>query len=96
MKDKLNLIAARLRVLADDVEGQDLVEYALLAGFVAVAAARAATLSSTQYGGPLCSASLICGSNSTGYVATNVAKTSSSTPYSSACWRSVWGYSHLI
>ncbi len=38
MKDKLNLIAARIRVLADDVEGQDLVEYALLAGFVAVAA----------------------------------------------------------
>ena len=38
MKDKLNLIAARIRVLADDIEGQDLVEYALLAGFVAVAA----------------------------------------------------------
>lgn len=38
MKDKLNLIAARIRVLADDIEGQDVVEYALLAGFVAVAA----------------------------------------------------------
>ena len=29
---------ARLRVLRDDVEAQDLVEYALLAGFIAVAA----------------------------------------------------------
>ncbi len=38
MKDKLNTIISRLRLLAEDTEGQDLVEYALLAGFVAVAA----------------------------------------------------------
>lgn len=38
MKDKLNMIISRLRLLAEDAEGQDLVEYALLAGFVAVAA----------------------------------------------------------
>jgi len=38
MKEKLNLIISRLRLLAEDAEGQDLVEYALLAGFVAVAA----------------------------------------------------------
>jgi pilus assembly protein Flp/PilA len=38
MKDRLNMIISRLRLLAEDTEGQDLVEYALLAGFVAVAA----------------------------------------------------------
>lgn len=35
---QLERMIARLRLLVDDVEGQDLVEYALLAGFVAVAA----------------------------------------------------------
>ncbi|MGH7485878.1 MAG: Flp family type IVb pilin [bacterium] len=38
MKHKIDLLWNRLRLLADDTEGQDLVEYALLAGFVAVAA----------------------------------------------------------
>lgn len=38
MNAKLNLIVLKLRTLVDDEEGQDLVEYALLAGFVAVAA----------------------------------------------------------
>ena len=38
MKDKLNRLICRIRMLADDIEGQDMVEYALLAGFVAVAA----------------------------------------------------------
>ena len=38
MKESLNRIIMRLRLLAEDAEGQDLVEYALLAGFVAVAA----------------------------------------------------------
>jgi pilus assembly protein Flp/PilA len=38
MKHRLNWLAARLRLLVDDAKGQDLVEYALLAGFVAVAA----------------------------------------------------------
>lgn len=38
MKHKIDLFIHRLRLLIDDVEGQDLVEYALLAGFVAVAA----------------------------------------------------------
>ena len=38
MKYKLNWLLARLRLLAEDAKGQDLVEYALLAGFVAVAA----------------------------------------------------------
>jgi pilus assembly protein Flp/PilA len=38
MKHKIELLWNRLRLLADDTEGQDLVEYALLAGFVAVAA----------------------------------------------------------
>lgn len=38
MKHKFDLMISRLRLLADDAEGQDLVEYALLAGFVAVAA----------------------------------------------------------
>jgi pilus assembly protein Flp/PilA len=32
------LIACRLRRVAGDVQGQDLIEYALMAGFVAVAA----------------------------------------------------------
>lgn len=38
MNSKLNLIVLKLRTLVEDEEGQDLVEYALLAGFVAVAA----------------------------------------------------------
>ena len=38
MNSKLNLLLLKLRTLAEDEEGQDLVEYALLAGFVAVAA----------------------------------------------------------
>ncbi|MBI1355336.1 MAG: Flp family type IVb pilin [Acidobacteria bacterium] len=38
MSSKLNLLLLKLRTLAEDEEGQDLVEYALLAGFVAVAA----------------------------------------------------------
>lgn len=38
MQDKLNAIFIRLQRLASEEEGQDLVEYALLAGFVAVAA----------------------------------------------------------
>lgn len=38
MKQNLNRLLCRLRLLAEDVKGQDLVEYALLAGFVAVAA----------------------------------------------------------
>ena len=38
MKKKFNLLLHKIRVLAEDNEGQDLVEYALLAGFVAVAA----------------------------------------------------------
>jgi pilus assembly protein Flp/PilA len=38
MNDKLILLYIRLRRLVKDTEGQDLVEYALLAGFVAVAA----------------------------------------------------------
>jgi pilus assembly protein Flp/PilA len=38
MKYKIELLWNRLRLLIDDTEGQDLVEYALLAGFVAVAA----------------------------------------------------------
>jgi pilus assembly protein Flp/PilA len=38
MNDKLMLLYIRLRQLVKDAEGQDLVEYALLAGFVAVAA----------------------------------------------------------
>jgi pilus assembly protein Flp/PilA len=38
MNDKLMYLYIRLRQLAEDTEGQDLVEYALLAGFVAVAA----------------------------------------------------------
>jgi pilus assembly protein Flp/PilA len=38
MKHKIELLWTRLCLLIDDTEGQDLVEYALLAGFVAVAA----------------------------------------------------------
>jgi pilus assembly protein Flp/PilA len=38
MKQKIELLWNRLRLLIDDTEGQDLIEYALLAGFVAVAA----------------------------------------------------------
>ncbi len=38
MTHKMELLCNRLRLLIDDSEGQDLVEYALLAGFVAVAA----------------------------------------------------------
>ena len=38
MKKKLDLFLSRMRLLIDDAAGQDLVEYALLAGFVAVAA----------------------------------------------------------
>jgi pilus assembly protein Flp/PilA len=38
MNDYLIRLTIRLRDLIDDREGQDLVEYALLAGFVAVAA----------------------------------------------------------
>ena len=37
MKESLNRIIMRLRLLAEDAEGQDLVEYALLAALVAVA-----------------------------------------------------------
>ena len=38
MKDSINALLLRLRNLVDETEGQDMVEYALLAGFVAVAA----------------------------------------------------------
>ena len=38
MSLKLNMLLLKLRALAEDEEGQDLIEYALLAGFVAVAA----------------------------------------------------------
>ncbi len=38
MKHQLDYMLTRLRLFIDDSEGQDLVEYALLAGFVAVAA----------------------------------------------------------
>ena len=38
MLNKMNWLVLRVRQLIDDEEGQDLVEYALLAGFVAVAA----------------------------------------------------------
>ena len=38
MKHKIELLLGRIRLLVEDTEGQDLVEYALLAGFVAVAA----------------------------------------------------------
>ena len=38
MKHKIERLWNRLCLLVDDTEGQDLVEYALLAGFVAVAA----------------------------------------------------------
>ena len=38
MKNKLNTLLSKIRLLVEDSEGQDLIEYALLAGFVAVAA----------------------------------------------------------
>ena len=38
MKRNLEFLASRIRLLVDDAEAQDMVEYALLAGFVAVAA----------------------------------------------------------
>ena len=38
MKDRINALIFRVRSLVDNDEGQDMVEYALLAGFVAVAA----------------------------------------------------------
>ncbi len=38
MTDKINMLLLRLRGLVDETEGQDMVEYALLAGFVAIAA----------------------------------------------------------
>ena len=38
MKEKFNALFIQLRRLVKDSEGQDLIEYALLAGFVAVAA----------------------------------------------------------
>ncbi len=38
MVKKFELIRARLLMLIDETEAQDMVEYALLAGFVAVAA----------------------------------------------------------
>ncbi len=38
MKNKFKLLLHKIRLLSEDNEGQDLVEYALLAGFVAVAA----------------------------------------------------------
>ncbi len=38
MKSKFDLLVNRIRLLAENTEAQDMVEYALLAGFVAVAA----------------------------------------------------------
>ncbi len=38
MMDRINMYLLKLRGLVDDNKGQDMVEYALLAGFVAVAA----------------------------------------------------------
>ena len=38
MKNKLDLLINRIRILAEDTKAQDMIEYALLAGFVAVAA----------------------------------------------------------
>ena len=38
MKIKLDLLLNRIGILVDDTEAQDMIEYALLAGFVAVAA----------------------------------------------------------
>lgn len=38
MTERINMYFLKLRGLVDDNEGQDMVEYALLAGFVAVAA----------------------------------------------------------
>jgi len=38
MKNKLDLFFNRIGILVNDTEAQDMIEYALLAGFVAVAA----------------------------------------------------------
>jgi pilus assembly protein Flp/PilA len=38
MKERFNRLMFRIRLLVEETEGQDMVEYALLAGFVAVAA----------------------------------------------------------
>ena len=38
MTTKLNHIILRILALREDIKGQDMVEYALLAGFIAVAA----------------------------------------------------------
>ncbi|MDA1314015.1 MAG: Flp family type IVb pilin [Acidobacteria bacterium] len=38
MTNRINMLFLKLRGFVDDNEGQDMVEYALLAGFVAVAA----------------------------------------------------------
>jgi pilus assembly protein Flp/PilA len=38
MKNKFNLLVNRIGILVEDTEAQDMIEYALLAGFVAVAA----------------------------------------------------------
>lgn len=38
MIDRINTLVFRVRSFVDDEEGQDMVEYALLASFVAVAA----------------------------------------------------------
>ena len=38
MKNRLDLLINRIRILAGDTKAQDMIEYALLAGFVAVAA----------------------------------------------------------
>jgi pilus assembly protein Flp/PilA len=38
MKNKLDLFFNRIGILVEDTEAQDMIEYALLAGFVAVAA----------------------------------------------------------
>jgi Flp pilus assembly pilin Flp len=38
MKNRLDLLINRIRILAGDTKAQDMIEYALLAGFIAVAA----------------------------------------------------------
>ena len=38
MKNKLDFLCNQIQILAQDAEAQDMIEYALLAGFVAVAA----------------------------------------------------------
>ena len=38
MKNKLDFLCNQIQILAQDTEAQDMIEYALLAGFVAVAA----------------------------------------------------------